>query len=444
MSRRAPHGVVLVAGLALITVLATMVYGLSRSVMVSTDKARAMALADAAAKSVATWYAQVLNYDAYTNRAIVANEIMIAQAVTMAAWTQYAHQLSTNLGTVASVIPPLRPVAGWIQQVAAATHHLAATGARIEVPLRSGYTRALQSSQGLMHAAATPFSAQAMVNEVVWTGDPRFFGQLIASSDISAFSKFSKNHTGKDREPLAALVRDTLDSYSRQHGFNQTLYLLPTTRCIPTNTSQIFSQLRRRGGTWLTPDLQDWESADTLSVHSWRRRGRWDPRCSSLRESIPLGWGGADASVRGRDGMSTQFAGLRDNPGAFSRARSNAVALPGYLGLSSHRALSVSSLRDRQQASVRVPVLVRLPISKFAKITAGQRHFGSADTAFGNALWSLGVAETYFLRPPETLSDPKTREFANLFAPFWEARLVPPSSLDRTVALTLAGARTAK
>jgi hypothetical protein len=444
-----PQGAVMLAGLALMAVLASVIFALSRSAVVSTDKARSMAIADASAKSVATWYAQVLNYDAYTNRAIAANEIMMAQAVTMVAWTQYVEELAQNIGTVAALIPALQPVATWVQQVSSATHQLTTSGALVEVPLRSAYTRALQSSQSIMHSSANAFSAQALVNEVVWTGDPRFFGQLITSTNPSTFFNFTKNFTGVDRADFASLLRDTQDSYSRQRGYNQRLYLMPTVTCIPRNLDQAFSRLTRRGGTWLTADMTDWESADTLSIHTWRRRSRWNPTCGGTGEAIPLGWGAAEAGQAPIDGINEDPAGVRINPSAWNRARAQAVSIPGYLGLTNHRELTDITQQARRDAVIRVPVLVRLDMGKVAKIKAGRTVFDAKAAAteqsriapLGDAIWSLGVAETYFLRPPDTLRGPSEREFANLFAPFWESRLVPASSIDRTVAIALAQAR---
>jgi hypothetical protein len=444
-SKTAPEGAVLIAGIAFIAVLATVIFGISRSAVITTEKTRAMSLADASAKSVATWYAQILNYDAYTNRAIAANEIMIAQAVTMVAWSQYAQHLAQNTRLIGSLLPPVQPITTWIDQAARVSHQLARSGAQIEIPLRSSYTRALQSSQSIMHAAATPFAAQAMVNEVIWTGDNRFFGQIIPSSNISAFSNFSKNRTGQERLELASLVRGSQDTFSDRRGFDQRMYLLPTYSCFPTSIDRAFAKMIRRGSTWLTANMQDWESADTLSLHTWRRRGFFDPRCSSLRESTVLGAGGGDANSGGTRNLLRSNSALSPNSNGYARARSSAVTVPGYLGLSAHRELTSPTLAARQNGTIRVPVLVRIPVSKIGRITAGAPAvWGDNESLMGNALWSLAVAETFYLRPVDTLTNSATREFANLFAPFWHARLVAPSSEDRLLAVTMAQARQAK
>lgn len=437
--RSRPRGAVMIMGLAFIATLAISLFFLSQSAVLTNDKIRSGALADASAKSVATWYAQILNYDAYSNRAIAANEIMMAQAVTIAAWTQYVQALSSNLGSVAAVIPAVQPVAQWIVQAATVSHEMAKAGALIEVPIRSGYTRALQTSQQIMHTAATPFAAQAMVNEVIWTADQRFFGQIIPSSNISGFSSFSKNYSADERQGLATLIRQSQDSFTRQRNDDDRLYLLPTTGCIPTSIDRAFGKLIKRGGTWLTADLSNWESADTLSIHTWRRRSRWNRTCGGIGESIALGWGASDAALGSVGGIKEDPVGNGANPGAFDRARSGAVQIPGYLGLSAHRELSPALAQARQGASIRVPVLVRLPKAKLTAITAGQKvQHDPLNKSLGGAIWSLSVAETSFLRPVDTLSNSATREFGNLFSPFWISRLVGPDAADRSVAMLLA------
>ena len=56
---------------------------------ISADKQRVTNAADAAAYSAALWRARVLNYDAYSNRAMIANEVAIAQTLTLTSETQY-------------------------------------------------------------------------------------------------------------------------------------------------------------------------------------------------------------------------------------------------------------------------------------------------------------------------------------------------------------------
>lgn len=426
-------------GIGLLSIVAMTAYLVAGYATATTEKAKSMALADASAKSVGTWYAQILNYDAYTNRAIAANEIMMAQAATMVAWTEYANTLSQNIGTVASIIPAVRPVASLIQETALLSAQAARLGAQIDIPVRSSYSKALYLSQQILHASANPFSAQAMVNEVVWTADPRFFAQIIPSSNISAFSALTKNYAEEDRRNLLSLVERSQDEFTRNRSDESRLYLLPTGGCIPTSFDRAFSKLYKRGGTWLSSDLSSWESADTLSIHTWRRRSRWNRTCGGLGEAVALGWGAVDTNVSGNGEVDDDRANLGANPGAFQNARSSAVRVPGYLGLSNFRELNTYLSANRNLANVRIPVLIRLNDSKHQQITAGKKAVDSAKPrGLGNSTWSLSVAETFFHRPPDTQTNPASREFANLFSPFWSSRLVSPSAADRAVALMMA------
>lgn len=217
---------------------------------------------------------------------------------------------------------------------------------------------------------------------------------------------------------------------------DQRLYLMPTTGCIPTSIDRAFGKLIRRGGTWITNDYRDIEAADTLSIHTWRRRSRWNRTCGGLGESIPLGWGAADASSSDF-GLQEDPAGVGANPSAFAYAREGSVKIPGYLGLSASRELNSTLANARKNASVRVPVLVRLPANKLAVVSAARNLLSDNSGPVGGQIWSLAVGETYFFRPPDTLSDPATREFSNLFSPFWGSRLVAPDTQDRAVAMAL-------
>ena len=55
----------------------------------ASEKSRLANTADAAAYSGLIWQARALNFQSYTNRAMVANQVSIAQVVSLASWTTY-------------------------------------------------------------------------------------------------------------------------------------------------------------------------------------------------------------------------------------------------------------------------------------------------------------------------------------------------------------------
>lgn len=64
------------------------------------EKTKLVNTADAVAYSAGIMHARALNFDAYTNRALMANEVMIAQAVSMASWTAYVADHSGSAQTL--------------------------------------------------------------------------------------------------------------------------------------------------------------------------------------------------------------------------------------------------------------------------------------------------------------------------------------------------------
>jgi hypothetical protein len=73
-------------------------------------KMRAMNAADAAAYSGALWEARALNLQAYLNRAMVANEVAIAQSVSLRSWIDYLQRFVGNINLVAKFVPYLGEV----------------------------------------------------------------------------------------------------------------------------------------------------------------------------------------------------------------------------------------------------------------------------------------------------------------------------------------------
>jgi hypothetical protein len=54
------------------------------------EKTKLTNTADAVAYAAGVLHARALNFDAYSNRALVANEVLVAQMVSLSSWAQYA------------------------------------------------------------------------------------------------------------------------------------------------------------------------------------------------------------------------------------------------------------------------------------------------------------------------------------------------------------------
>jgi len=108
-------------GIALILVGVVGAFVLFNTGQVAVNKQRLSDAADSAAYSGVVWQARALNFQAYTNRAMIANDVSIGQAVSLASWSTYTVIATENIATVTAPFPPLaaitRPLANIFQSI---------------------------------------------------------------------------------------------------------------------------------------------------------------------------------------------------------------------------------------------------------------------------------------------------------------------------------------
>jgi len=83
---------------------------------VTNHKEATINAADAAALSGALVEARMLNFEAYTNRAIIANEVTIAQIVSLDSWLNYNNELLQYIAAYTQPIPYLDDITQSIAQ----------------------------------------------------------------------------------------------------------------------------------------------------------------------------------------------------------------------------------------------------------------------------------------------------------------------------------------
>jgi hypothetical protein len=397
--------------------------------------------ADAAAYSAALWRARVMNYHAYANRAIVANEVAIAQAVTLTSWAKYFETFTTTASLLAEPYPPVAAVLAVSADLAHAARELTEETAAEEIAARSTYKQLLATSLEFLQRWVDTFGLGAVANEVARANDRRFFA--FALPDQGAFDRLTKRYEGRDRSRLKSVVDDSLDAFvSGPRGQDLTLWLLPSL-CFGNpvaGPSQWFQALRKRGGTVMAPELDRWEAADTMSLHDWRPKGGLFGFLKGCRdvESVPLGWGAAAAGEAGF-GLLSNPGGVLDNPDATALAEGglSGNGYPGfglYNGIETVRELDHAALANPRFPRSQVAVLARAEgedVRTANVLNVGVGRLRLAENYAGRRLWSLSAAEVYFRRPP---AEPGRNEYASLYSPYWQVRLVEPSAAQRAMA----------
>ncbi len=431
---RRQRGQALVLGMALLVVMALLTFFLFSSGQVSATRTRLVNATDAAAYSAGLWRARAMNYYAYSNRAIVANEVAIAQAVTMVSYTRFLQTGVERINRVAQLGGTARVLTAALTMATERLSALTRYTALVDVAVRSGYNQALAGSQEAIFLMTNAFALSSVAQEVVAESDPAFHA-FVLPVHLLGDQVISRRYTEADRARLRDVVMRSLDGYSRERSGRKTLGFC-------------WFRAERRGQTEMVLDhensLDRWQAYDTLALH----RARWPCR---WRESTSLAWGGAEAAIEDEaratlDALNGLNPALihehkRTNSTAYRRAgrARDFWSTEHYFGLPSVRGLDYesSALKDNPRFPlIRVGVLGRVR-RQAAVGTAQDRQLGAGRVQPGDRfagefpMLALSAAEVYFRRPPA--ADGRV-EYASLYSPYWQVRLAPvPESWRQAV-----------
>lgn len=420
----------------------------------SQEKTKLVNAADAAAYSAGVMHARALNFDAYGNRALVANEVLVAQMVSVSSWAQYAKTHAENLPgqfpeCYAPYSYPAWVAAGvhygplylgmcsmtvlytgeYIQQIAARVPPLAqAAVTAVEVN-----KRAIQLAQNLLHAPQYLQSMRTAVLQDVaqanYAGDGTVrvesAGLGSATGLTDDWQGFSKKYSGQDRGRMAEVASTAAytDEFTRERSWDA----VPPDYSCPGRKSEV----RRRGGTELV-NYDEWIAQDTESF--WYSYLTWR---GCRKQENPIAYGEQQAHPKGRDqdDSSAWLGGARTNPRASAMASSddwtNYSGLPGFYELSQQQL-------DKDDPTLRFSVrLVRARAdlrtsdgSSQIRTTKDSRINAYDSTVANGEMAAVATSEVYFERPFDQRQNRygaargRAQEIGSLFNPYWQVRLV--------------------
>ncbi len=294
------EGQVLPLGLGLLVFGVLGAFVLFNTGKVATDKMKLANTADAAAYSGTLWQARALNFQSYTNRAMVANQVSIAQAVTLQSWVAYGAVASENIATVLQPVPVINVVADGLQRGLDVVERIVTPVAQAMLSVVDVVNRGLTVAQEAMFVStfvATPDVMRSVVAET----DERFsintaFSGLGLASNLVQWRGFTDGFSRNDvaaMDEREKMINQSRDDFTRERNwkfFNFWFFSNPLLR----------HQIRREGTTRLirvnTPLGMEWEwkAKDTMSLHNrlWRWRG-------TKRYEVPIGWAEAFANSHG-------------------------------------------------------------------------------------------------------------------------------------------------
>ncbi|MFC0253897.1 pilus assembly protein TadG-related protein [Massilia consociata] len=467
---------------------------LFNSGMLANTKTQLQNAADAGAYSGAVMLARDHNFSAYANRAMVANQVAVAQLVSLDSYLEDAASTHARLNDLVqhaqSLIPRSKP--SWnagkrspIERVNTAYGKLGGPA----VKSLNRLVRAFENAQRLHHTA-TAANVMFIVNEVIQKNDPQASlstGMFQSATTLVQIDKWKNDYTKEyrandsssaaDRFANVVVDEQSTDAFTR----NRRSIPLPAwsgrptaLSCLligqPVNTTFGFVH---GGGTILSSDKRRWLALDAsmgAGVHVCRY---YVPFVGVVYTTLPLidpsshGFGGSGGAVAGRGGAYGESSGFSGNPGSTNLYGYSLViaAIPaGVRYLSKGPGASLDVNGGLQDSYRDLADLAHKPVNQSPELNGGQtpltveveRPASSVRTssAFlggasnlrldpalkGATMRSLSSAHAFFYRPKQN-SSAFTRtgwqradnraEMANLFNPYWQARLRDPSLAER-------------
>jgi len=437
------------------------------------EKTKLVDTADAVAYSAGVIQARALNHAAYSNRALMAHEALIAQLVSLQSWATYLRTWVDRLPAIhpecrgmaegarsgnvpvafASAVSALRKF-GPDYALACGALSLPEVGgtavpelerfANSTLPAAIAATEASKAiitvSQGLMFSstlvARDTFLQRVADDNYRDIGPVRVESGLVAglSDDwLTATERYTGDQRGRLREVVLAAAH--ADPFVRERGWTSRA-VLPEPSCLAVGRV-VRSEVRRRGSTELL-GFDEWQALDTQSFQQRFRR-----RLSCRQREVVTAWASDETRRNDQSPAGERFGGARtDTPTAHAIAQANIRTGTAYRGLPDFHDLRAS--RWLSGANTSAEPLIRHGV----RLTRAQANLATSDEASqvrtrangallpfdtapaGGVMAAVATAEVYFARPPAAgvnrlgQSLGRARELGSLFNPYWQVRLV--------------------
>jgi hypothetical protein len=501
MNRSARKGRVRVAGAsgqALVPALLFLLVGsiglyvAFNSFQMTSAKIKLQNTADAAAYTAAVLQARDYNFAAYTNRAMVANQVTAAQVVGLKSWiddldsTYTRSDLDEMVDNVADHPGNWStPKANGKKDIAPVRQALDALLPTVAVGIGS-INRALSVAQANYHSAifaAVPDAAEAIAQQNqsdthVTTGyfandfgtDPRNEGQLAA---WKTYTSVLTPAGSTDFDHFADVVTDadTLDNFIKNRDGTRSVapdyqQLDDTANRICGAGSRFTINVTHDGGTQLRNDKTGWQAIDASTAHVLISCiGQMDPEAGmgasangnvvSFMTHPPFvadeDWEGYGGYFNfGYQGSPVPKSGVPESMARQFLKGPGDPLDPANGGLMPYQDINAAPIVN---TAPRITIEVERRDNTLVK-TKGLHGGGDMyvrDNAAGGVMRTLSSANAYFTRPTSEASlsnaisgalrhanewarDDGKDEYPSLFSPYWQAALAPVSIEERNAA----------
>jgi hypothetical protein len=405
----------------------------------TSEKEKLVNTADAAAYSAAITEARTLNFEAYMNRGIVANEVIIAQIVSFDSWINYLDSLAQNLDDVAFWIPVAGEILSGIAEVMGEAKTIVDEASQPAVAVENGLAAALnavvQVANGATYPAAYAAATQVIAQNVTtFNGrtDPAAYltngGKAAVLFNLAAWSNFAT--VPKTPAVAAQVISDSRDGFSitRQPAPFPLQFTLP-----------LVAHAYKNGGTQLSSNYSRWDAQDKYVFGLW-----------GITKSCPFGcW--QDATLAEGDSSASRTGGTSGDP--YSRSwmavtndMQGFTGIPALLDIKDRKALTENTPNHPLALDFLIEVAKNDGDIKTSSNTADNMGVGAEampEKVNNNRLSAASQARVYFSRPDSAAdvtgsalfrSDASRNgyiEYGSVYSPYWQVKLIPVTNAQK-------------
>ncbi|WP_339616618.1 Tad domain-containing protein [uncultured Gilvimarinus sp.] len=332
--KRRQSGYATVFTIEFFAAIALAVFSLYDVGWVASERIRLQNTADNTVYSTVNVQTRDLNMIAITNRAMIANQVVIGQYIGLVSWSNELNEFGENLETVGDIAQVIPVVGKFIER---ATEALAqATGAMVSFfeagdfivdQIQERIIGALSEFQRVNHAL-TLGSTYSVYQDVLKRNDPNVSSSVLGNAaniqsvleswggDIKRFdrNKVAKDSNGGDNRTtqrfteFANLVNDSRDRFSGDRSY----------RFMDEGISKLRVWFQKNGGSDFVPvEVNDggktvirwnWTAADTLSFYTQTLKlTGWD------KDELPMGWGAAHTLNEKHESNTYKYRDQKDS-----------------------------------------------------------------------------------------------------------------------------------
>ncbi len=443
------RGQALPLGLAFILFGSLLAIVLFNTGQMTSEKSRLANTADAAVYSGLVWQARALNYQAYTNRAMVANQVSIGQFVSLKSWTIYGEITAVEIDASLGSVPPFKPFTAGVSVAMSVIKEISGVVSDIAVPIISSVNAVLSQSQTAVYLSALIITPSIVSDVVKKNGENYKANSAYAVTSMLSnatqwydFASRYDDEAGIKRK--ADIINDSRDEFTANRAWDfGRITLFPLRFEL---VKQGATKLQQKDGTYA------WNAVDTLSLYPGYYKCSFRKGCGWSDPEVPVSVGGAFAS---EDICPPTGCGLVSRNSKAERfAKATAKPISGYMGVQAYYEITDLSENNKDpRIHLRVEVEVdqsdvgtstkkswlgspSAPSDVAKERGIGAGLFWTEDKAAAEQMASIGSGEIYFERPTP-LANPGKKEYGNLFNPYWQVRLTEVPEEERLAAWLL-------